>query len=237
MISNMRTCRLIPLGLGVALFLSGCLQLETPHNFREEEETRIRAKNLAGYYKDLEEQIDEEKTHIKLLQDTLNLYIAREQTLADEVKKREEAYNSRKNDLAALDADVTGVEARVNEQAKKRQELEAALKQEQQRTADLEKQIAAAADRIKKLKAKLDGTTADLKALEAENPAAAKALKEAPPAQEKPKPKPQQKAQEQKKPVQNPPEKKPDAPKPADPKPAEAKAATPKEPAEPQNGT
>ncbi|MHC4942642.1 MAG: hypothetical protein ACYTG7_06420 [Planctomycetota bacterium] len=220
--------RLIPLWMGMAFFLSGCLQLETPHNFREEEEARIRAKNMSSYYKELEDQIEEEKTHIKLLQDTLNLYITREQTLADEVKKREEAYNSRKKDLDALDADVTGVEARISEQAKKRQELEKALKEEQRKVAKLEQDIAGATARIENLKAKLSGAKAEVKELEAKQPPS----QEAPPAQEKPKQEPKQ----------EPPPPKPPAEKPAETtspakKPAEQKATSPKEPAEKQSGT
>ena len=88
----------IPVFCALALFVGvlslwGCLQLETPHTFKEDEEIRNRAKNLHKYYQDLEEEIRLEQYHIKLLQDTLDINLTREQALAEEIQKQEEVIN------------------------------------------------------------------------------------------------------------------------------------------------
>ena len=68
----------------IALLLTGCLQFETPHTFMEDEEVKIRAKNLSRYYQDLEEQIRREQYHIKLLEGTLHINLTSEQTLSEQ---------------------------------------------------------------------------------------------------------------------------------------------------------
>lgn len=127
---------------GIGVFLSSCLQLETPHSFSEQEETKMRAKNVHQYYKDLEEQIQRELHLIKLLQDTLNLHITSEQTLSKEVEKRGKIVEQKRSDLMALNNEVKAIDQKLQnlstqleEKKKKQQELEAALKAVQEKIA------------------------------------------------------------------------------------------------------
>ena len=60
---------------------TGCLQLESPRTLAEEEDLRVRDKNTTQKREELEEKIRRELDHIRLLQNSLELTLTREEAV------------------------------------------------------------------------------------------------------------------------------------------------------------
>lgn len=159
--------KLLLLLSAMGLLSSGCLQLETPHTFREDEEIRIRAKNLHRYYEELEEAIQLEQYQIKLLQDTLNINVTRGQALAEQIQNTEKEVDRMENDLKILAQEVESLEAKLNAQKEQRKINEGNLKAEQEETAAIQKSIELEAVRMARTRAELHGTTDELARIDA----------------------------------------------------------------------
>jgi chromosome segregation ATPase len=155
-------------GACAVLACAGCHPLERQHTFKEDENIRIRAKNLHSYYLELEEAIQLEQYQIKLLQDTLNLKLTEEQTLADQIQQKGESIKLKNKDKANLDAEISGLETNLKALKDKRKSLEGELKAEQEQTGGIEKSIADESGRIGKMRSNLSGTLDQLDALEKE---------------------------------------------------------------------
>ena len=149
-----------------SLLLSSCLQLETPHTFREDEEIKIRAKNLHSYYQELEESIRLEQYHIKLLQDTLNIKRTEEQTIAAQIDEKQKEIDLKSKDKGILDTEIQELEKSRKLQMETRKGTEAALAAEKKKTADTEKSIGEEAGRIGRARVRLNQTLADMKTFE-----------------------------------------------------------------------
>ena len=151
-----------------SLLLSSCLQLETPHTFREDEEIKIRAKNLHSYYQELEESIRLEQYHIKLLQATLNIKRTEEQTMAAQIEEKQKEIDLKSKDKGILDTEIQELEKSRKLQMEKRKGTEAALAAEKKKTADTEKSIGEEAGRIGRARVRMNQTLADMKKIEGE---------------------------------------------------------------------
>lgn len=163
MIPRTTALLLIP---SVAILLSGCLQFETPHTFMEDEEVKIRAKNLSRYYQDLEEQIRREQYHIKLLEGTLHINLTSEQTLSEQVKKKQQRIGELTTDNNVLEGEIKSLENDLKGRQDKRKGLQGSLDAEKQKTAEIEKSIALESGRIGDARARLRRTADELKRLE-----------------------------------------------------------------------
>lgn len=148
------------------VLLSSCLQLETPHTFREDEEIKIRAKNLHSYYEELEESIRLEQYHIKLLQATLNIKRTEEQTMAAQIEEKQKEINLKTKDKGILDTEIQELEKSRKLQMETRKGTEAALAAEKKKTADTEKSIGEEAGRIGRSRVRLNQTLAEMKTYE-----------------------------------------------------------------------
>lgn len=173
---------LLPLSIMGMLF-GACLQLETPHTFIEDEDIRVRKKNLHQYYLELEEAIRLEQYQIKLLEHTLSTMITTEKTRANEIKARQKELDLLNKDLANLAKDIEKNNTTLSDQQKKRKGLEGNLKAEQEKTAALEKSLTMEAGRIGEARARLsqhlgeiDKIEKEIRRLEGEIPNKKKAL-------------------------------------------------------------
>jgi chromosome segregation ATPase len=112
--------------LGVLLAVSlalgaGCLQLESPRTLAEEEDLRVRGMNTTQKREELEEKIRRELDHIRLLQNSLELTLTREEALHNELEKQKGILETTKKDKASVVADMEKMNGEV---AQKQQELE-----------------------------------------------------------------------------------------------------------------
>ena len=151
-----------------SILLSSCLQLETPHTFKEDEEIKARAKNLHSYYQELEESIRLEEYHIKLLQGTLNIKRTEEQTMAAQIEEKQKEIDLKTKDKGILDTEIQELEKSRKTQMETRKGTEAALAAEKKKTADIQKSIGEEAGRIGRARVRLNQTLADMKKIEEE---------------------------------------------------------------------
>ncbi len=117
----------------LAAFVAGCMQLESPKVLTEEEDLRVRSKNLIQTREELKEQMLKDQKHIKRLQSELHLTVTREEALTIQLKEKQIS-------IVGLDKDLNDCKSEI---AKKGNELQALKK----RVAELQDSLAAEQNR------------------------------------------------------------------------------------------
>ena len=168
----------------------GCLQLDERKTLAEEEDLRVRDKNITRNREMLEEKIRRELDHIGLLQVSLKLTRTEEETTTREMEKINEAIAALNKDKAGIEADRAALGA---EKAKKLEELKPVRAElvklqaelgaakakivetqnsttaEQKRTAAAEEVLEKESKRVEELWLRVTEAQTDLKELEAED--------------------------------------------------------------------
>ena len=166
---------LIVLSAAVILFGTGCLQLETPKTLAEEEDLRVRDKNVTQTREELEEKMRRELDHIRILQNSLELTRTREKALTEELKKANEGVQILEKDKKTLEEESAGkqqeiarIQEQLDKQKAKRKELEESLAAEQNRIAATEEILERESKRIEDIWLRISQASAELKGLEKE---------------------------------------------------------------------
>lgn len=165
-------------GILLAAFMAcatGCFQLESPRTLAEEEDLRVRDKNTTQKREELEEKIRRELDHIRLLQNSLELTLTREEALHTELEKQKGIYETAKKDKENVVAEVNklnGEVAQKQEELKQLQtqatELANSLTAERNRIAATEEILKRESRRIEDVWLQISQSSAELEQLRAE---------------------------------------------------------------------
>jgi chromosome segregation ATPase len=162
-------------GAALAFGSVGCLQLESPKTLAEEEDLRVRDKNITQTREELDEKMRRELDHIRILESSLELTKTREKALTEELKKVNDGVQTLENDKKALEKEsaakqqeLAAVQAELDKRIARRKDLEESLTAEQNRIAATEEILEREAKRIEEVWLRISQASAELKGLEKE---------------------------------------------------------------------
>jgi len=141
--------------IGASFIMTGCVGLETPHTFREDEEVKIRSKNLHAYHKELEEDIALGMYQIDLLEDAVRLKKETERTLSQQIENMEKQNKLKETEKKNLGILISNLDTELKKKTGERKTIEGNLNAEKQKTAEFEKNIGLEAGRIAEMRLKL----------------------------------------------------------------------------------
>jgi chromosome segregation protein len=166
------------------IFAVGCLQLESPKTLAEEEDLRVRDKNVTQSREELEEKMRRELDHIRILENSLELTRTREKALTEELNKANAGVQTLENDMKALEERLSGKNKELTDKQKeldqktaKRQELEESLAAELNRIAATEEILENESKRIEEVWLRISQASRELKTLEGEESRLAQEIK------------------------------------------------------------
>jgi len=165
---------LVALPLCLCLLLS-CLQLESTKTLAEEEDLRVRDKNISQTRVELEEKMRRELDHIRSLQTALELSKSQEEAATEQLAEQKKAEEAVNKDVAAVTAqnakkkeELVKLQKELQLSQTKAEELKNTLATERSRIAAREEILERETSRTEEVWLKVSQASAELKKLSIE---------------------------------------------------------------------
>ncbi len=156
--------------------LVSCLQLESTKTLAEEEDLRVRDKNITQTRVELEEKMRRELDHIRSLQTALELSKSQEEAATEQLKEQKKAEEAVSKDVAAVTAqnakkkeELAKLQNELQLSQTKAEELKNTLATERSRIAAREEILEREASRTEEVWLKVSQASEELKKLEIED--------------------------------------------------------------------